>query len=137
MADTTSPRFNCYQPGPGPYITVQNDSNTDICPVGTVASLSGGKCVQAAADAIQVFVVKEIFQDAAGDYYSVLDGSGAILEVVFTTAQAVGTKVKMSDNQTVLTTSDPTKDCGMVVKVVSTNVARVLFREAASAAYAS
>jgi hypothetical protein len=137
MTASATPRYEVYTPGPGPYIEREvNDPVADQIEVGTMVTLSSGKAVRAAADAIRVYVCRSRRYDpVTGKYYVTLDGTGAILEVVYASAAEGG--VKIADNQTVLANADPTKWAGVVEKIVSTNVAQIRLRDAASAPYAS
>jgi hypothetical protein len=136
MTAIATPKYNVYTPGPGPYQEYEvNDAGT-FPEVGTLVSFSSGKAIRAAADAIRIGVVRSKRKDvASGLWYVEVDHSGAILEVVYASAQVGG--VKVADNQTVLTTTDPTKWAGVVTKIVSTNVAQIMLRHIADAPYAS
>lgn len=140
MSDATKPRQDAYVAGPGPFFEIEASSATDVTDgkmeAGAVISFSSGKAIPCAADAIDVAVSRGWRYDRVADkYYIQIDGTGALIKLTYTSAALGG--VKMSDNQTCATTTDPTKWAGLCVIIDSTNVGTVRLRPLGSAPYAS
>ena len=128
MADATKPRQDKYTPGPGPYFEVEANDEADILSgelsYGCLVTLSSGKAVPAAAEGRCAVSRGWRYDEAQAKYFVQLDGSGALVECVFTSA-AVGA-VEAVDNQTVQARAANDHHTGHCVKVVSTNVGLVM-----------
>lgn len=124
----------------GPVIDVKVASTSDPYVRGSIMSFdASGFAIPAAANSQIVGLVIDSYVDSAGDTYVRLDVGGAIaLGVVYTSATDVGTPVKIVDNFEVADRStDEEYQCGVVARVVSTNVADILLSHAASMSGAS
>ena len=123
-----------YKRSGGPVIDVKVANTANSYNTGSVMSFSTGEAVPAAADAIVLGLVIDSYVHANGSTYVRLDIGGAIaLNCVYTSATAVGTAVKIADNQTFLDRSTAEeKHAGIVARVVSTNVADILLAPMAS-----
>jgi hypothetical protein len=105
-----------YKRSGGPVIDAKVADTDDPYNVGSMMSL-----------------VLDSYTDTAGDTYVRLDVGGAIvLGVVFTSATAVGTPVEVADNFEVVERSETYLHAGIVVRVVSTDVADVQLAHAAA-----
>jgi hypothetical protein len=140
MADATVSLHEVYTPSKGPYFDVEvDDPVATPTPVGTLVNLSSGKAIPAAADSIQVAVVRRLYTDPVTALpMASLDGGGAIVEVEHdgSVDEPSMQNVAIVDNQSVAVEADPTKMAGTVTKLISATRAQVCLRRFSNAPYA-
>jgi hypothetical protein len=141
MADTTTPLYENYTMGPGPYVddVEVDDPDNDPTPIGTLAVFDTGKLVTPSGDDMLPVVVIGL-KVVDGTTYAKVDPSGAIVTLVADSGcDQVGKGAAIVANNEAAVETDPTKIALIVVKPYNavTGTAEFLVKKFAQPAYAS